>query len=115
MAISFPVSDRLAAAADEWADQRLMEDEEALEVKVEQALLEIEHLVSGATEVTFELEEEGELVRFAPSDDLDAFLAEQSDAAGLPPEKLLALHVDLFASVFLEGDTQRPSNAPPPE
>ncbi|QLG61402.1 hypothetical protein [Halorarum salinum] len=113
MALSFPVSDRLAAAADEWADQRMMEEEEALEVKLEQALLEIEHLVSGATEVTFELEDGGELVRFAPSDDLEAFLASQAGSADLAPERLLALHVDLFASVFLEGDDERPPNAPP--
>lgn len=113
MALTFPVSDRLAEAAGVWADQRMMEDEEALEVKLEQALLEIEHLVSGATDVTFELEDDGERVRFAPSDDLEAFLAEQSDAADLAPERLLALHVDLFASVFLEDDDERPSNAPP--
>lgn len=113
MTLSFPVSDRLADAAAEWADQRLMDDEKALEVKTEQALLEVEHLVSGATEVTFELEDDGDRVRFSPSDDLDAFLTEQAESAGLEPDRLLALHVDLFATVFLEDDEQRPPNAPP--
>ena len=114
MALTFTVGDRLRAGAEQWAEQRMMEHEEALEVKVEQALLEVEHLVSGATDVTFELEE-GERVRFAPSDDLAAFLDEQSEETGLDPARLLGLHVDLFSNVFLEDDGRRPSNAPPTE
>lgn len=115
MAVSFEPSDRLREAAAEWADQRLMEEEDALETKVEQALLEIEHLVSGGTEVTFELEEDGERVRFAPSDELAAFLEGQADESGLEVERLLRLHVDLFANVFLDEDSERPPNAPPTE
>ncbi|MXR39951.1 hypothetical protein GRX01_01060 [Halobaculum sp. WSA2] len=115
MAVSFEPSDRLLEAAGEWADQRMMEDDRALEVKVEQALLEIEHLVSGATEVTFELEDGGERVRFSPSDDLETFLERQSEESGLPVERLLRLHVDLFSNVFLDEDAERPPNAPPTE
>lgn len=115
MAITFEPSERLREAAGEWADQRMMEDEEALEVKVEQALLEIEHLVSGGTQVTFELEDGGNQVRFAPSDDLATFLDRQAEESGLPAERLLRLHVDLFANVFLDEDSERPSNAPPTE
>ena len=115
MTLTFRVSDRLADAAAQWGEQRMMDDEEALEVKVEQALLEIEHLVSGDTEVTFELEDAGETVRFAPSDDLESFLADQAASADVAPERLLALHVDLFASVFLDEDSERPPNAPPTE
>ncbi|SHG73287.1 hypothetical protein [Halobaculum gomorrense] len=115
MAITFEPSDRLVAAAGEWADQRMMDDEEALEVKLEQALLEIEHLVSGGTEVTFEVEDGGERVRFAPSDDLATFLSRQAEESGLSTERLLRLHVDLFANVFLDEDGQRPDNAPPTE
>ncbi|UIO99552.1 hypothetical protein Hbl1158_13645 [Halobaculum sp. CBA1158] len=115
MAVSFEPSDRLREAAGEWADQRMMEDERALEVKVEQALLEIEHLVSGGTEVTFELEDGGERVRFSPSDDLETFLERQAEESGLSVERLLRLHVDLFANVFLDEDAERPPNAPPTE
>ena len=115
MAISFEPSERLREAASEWADQRMMEDEEALEVKVAQALLEIEHLVSGGTQVTFELEDDGQRVRFSPSDDLATFLERQAEESGLPAERLLRLHVDLFANVFLDEDSERPSNAPPTE
>lgn len=112
MALTFTVGERMRAGAAEWADQRMMDDEEALETKVEQALLEVEHLVSGGTDVTFELEE-GERVRFSPSDDLARFLDEQSDETGIDPARLLKLHVELFSNVFLGGDDQRPGNAPP--
>lgn len=114
MTLSFTVGDRLRAGADQWAEQRMMDEEDALEVKVEQALLEVEHLVSGATEVTFDVED-GERVRFAPSDDLAAFLDEQSEETGIDPARLLRLHVDLFSNVFLDEDARRPSNAAPPE
>lgn len=115
MAISFEPSERLREAASAWADQRMMEDEEALEVKVEQALLEIEHLVSGDTAVTFEIEDDGERVRFSPSEELATFLDGQAAESGLEAERLLRLHVDLFANVFLDEDSQRPPNAPPTE
>lgn len=109
--LSFAVSDRFRAAADEWAEQRLMESDEALDVKVEQALLEIEHLVSGATEVAFDLNDG--VVRFEPSDDLAVLLDEQADATGLARDEILALHADLFARVFLDEASTRPPNAPP--
>ena len=88
-----------------------MEPEDALAVKVEQALLEIEHLVSGATEVEFAVD--GRTVRHDPSDDLAAFLDRQAEETGLDPDEVLKLHADLFARVFLEQDVSRPSNAPP--
>ena len=115
MAVTFEPSDRLRAAASEWADQRMMDEADALETKVEQALLEIEHLVSGGTQVTFEVEDGGERVRFAPSDELATFLDGQAAESGLAVERLLRLHVDLFANVFLDEDSQRPDNAPPTE
>lgn len=111
LTLSFTVSERFLAAADEWADARLMDADEALEVKAEQALLEIEHLVSGATEVEFAVE--NTTVHHEPSDDLVAFLAAQTEETGVTEERLLALHVDLFARAFLDEDT-RPPNAPPP-
>lgn len=115
MAITFEPSERLHEAAGEWADQRMMAEEEALEVKVEQALLEVEHLVSGGTEVIFEVEDGGDRVRFSPSDDLATFLEGQAEESGLTTERLLRLHVDLFATVFLDEDSERPPNAPPTE
>lgn len=111
LTLTFEVDDRFVDAADEWGDARLMKPEDALRVKVEQALLEIEHLVSGATEVEFEVD--GRTVRHAPSDDLVAFLDRQADETGLDTSAVLKLHVDLFARVFLDGDTSRPPNAPP--
>lgn len=109
--LSFTVGGRFREAAAEWGNARMMDEEEALEAKAEQALLEIEHLVSGATEVEFEVD--GETVTHHPSDDLTAFLEAQSEATGLDPDRLLKLHVDLFARVFHDDDVQRPPNAPP--
>lgn len=111
MTLSFDVGDRFIAAAEQWGEQRLMDPEEALEEKVEQALLEIEHLVSGATEVEFAVD--GTTVRHEPSEELSAFLDSQSDWSGLDPETALRLHVDLFARVFLDSGQGRPPNAPP--
>jgi hypothetical protein len=84
----------------EWGDSRLMDEEEAIETKAEQALLEIEHLVSGASSVEFAVE--GDVIRHEPSEELEGLLERQSDESGLEPEELLRLHVDLFARVFLE-------------
>lgn len=89
----------------------MMETEDALAEKVEQALLEVEHLVSGAYEVTFEVE--GRTVTYEPTDDLATFLEAQAAATGLEESTVLKLHVDLFATVFLESDEERPPNAPP--
>lgn len=119
MTLQFTVGDRFLDAAREWGDSRLMDAEEALEAKAEQALLEIEHLVSGAHEVSFAVDlddETGEAtIAHEPSDELSAFLAAQSEESGLDEATLLKLHVDLFAQVFLEEDTKRPPNAPPEE
>lgn len=108
--ISFEVSDRLSEAAEEWAEARLEGHDEALETKVEQALLEVEHLVSGAYEVDFDVD--GRTVHHEPTDALAAFLEQQATEKGLDESDVLALHVDLFARVFLD-DEERPSNAPP--
>lgn len=110
MTLAFTVSDRFRDAAVEWGDSRLMDEEEALEAKAEQALLEIEHLVSGAAEVEFTVD--GDVVRHEPSDELAAFLERQADEAGIEPGELLGLHVDLFARVFLEDDQSTPGRHP---
>ena len=101
-ALTVPVSDRFREAATEWGDSRLMDEEDALETKAEQALLEIEHLVSDATEVEFAVEDGR--IRHRPSDELEAFLEDQADEFGLEPAEVLAMHVDLFARVFLEDE-----------
>ncbi|WP_336134137.1 hypothetical protein [Natronomonas amylolytica] len=108
--ITFEVSDRLAAAAEEWGEARLEDEAEALETKVEQALLEVEHLVSGAHEVDFEVDDR--TVHHDPTDALANFLEQQATAKGIDESEVLALYVDLFARVFLD-DEERPSNAPP--
>lgn len=116
MTLRFTVGERFLDAAEEWGDARMMDTEEALETKAEQALLEIEHLVSGAHEVSFavDLQDEDEAtIAHEPSDELSSFLAAQSEESGLDETTLLKLHVDLFARVFLGGDTERPPNAPP--
>lgn len=87
-----------------------MDDEAALETKAEQALLEIEHLVSGAHEVEFEVD--GRTVRHEPSDELETYLQRQAETHGLSEATVLELYVDLFARVFLD-DAERPPNAPP--
>jgi hypothetical protein len=111
LTLSFTVSDRFVEAAEEWADARMMEFEGAMETKAEQALLEIEHLVSGATNVEFDVD--GETIHHHPSDDLRAFLDRQAEESDVDPATLLKLHVDLFARTFLDDDMTRPPNAPP--
>lgn len=111
MTLSFEVGDRFIAAADEWADARMVDREEALSTKAEQALLEVENLVSGAHEVEFEVD--GRTVRHEPSEDLRALLDEQAASTGLDPATLLKLHVDVYANAFLDSDEERPPNAPP--
>lgn len=106
--IEVPLSDRFRQAADQWAEERVMTEEAALEAKAEQALLEIEHLATGADEVDFELDDDGEFVRYEPSGDLLAFLDAQAEATGVDRETVVRLHVDLFAGAFLESDTVAP-------
>ena len=91
----------------EWGDSRLMEEEEAIETKAEQALLEIEHLVSGATDVEFTVE--GDVIHYEPSEEVEQFLERQAAESGLEPEEVLGLHVDLLARVFLEDDKTDPT------
>ncbi len=102
MTLSITVSDRFREAAADWADDRLVDEEAAIETKAEQALLEIEHLVAGAESVSFEVD--GETVHHDPSQRLEAFLQRQAAAYGLDPEDVLALHVDLFARAFLDDE-----------
>ncbi|NEU56990.1 hypothetical protein [Halorussus sp. MSC15.2] len=111
MTVEFTVGDRFVEAAEEWGDNRMMDREDAVETKAEQALLEVEHLVSGATDVSFDVE--GRTVRHEASDELAALLAEQSAETGLDESELLRLHVDLFSGAFREDDAVRPPNAPP--
>ncbi|GAA0277167.1 hypothetical protein [Halobacterium noricense] len=113
--MQFEASDRLVAAADEWADKRMSDREDALETKVEQALLEVEHLVSGEQDVEFDVDER--TVTYEPTDALAAFLDQQAESVGVDPADVLAMHADLFATVFLDNYDQeeRPPNAPPTE
>jgi len=110
LTLSFEPGDRFMAAVDEWGDERMTDAESAMETKAEQALLEVEHLVSGADEVEFEVE--GTTVRHHPTDDLREFLDDQAAETGLDPEQVLKLHVDLYARVFLDGDTAGPPGGP---
>jgi len=108
--IEVPISERFRRGADQWAEERVMTEEAALEAKAEQALLEIEHLATGAQEVDFELDEEGEIIRYVPSGELRAFLDAQAEASGVDRETVLRLHVDLFAGAFLDSDTVTPES-----
>lgn len=105
------MGDRFVAAAKEWGDNRMMNHDEAIETKAEQSLLEVEHLVSGATSVEFEVE--GRTVHHEPSDELAELLAEQADETDLSESRLLKLYVDLFSGAFRDDDAVRPPNAPP--
>lgn len=108
MIVRVELTDRFHEAAAQWADERVMTEAAALESKAEQAVLEIEHLVTGAHEVEFSIED-GVLV-YEPSEDLAAFLDEQAETAGIDPETVLALHVDLFAGAFLSDDSTGPDD-----
>lgn len=106
-----PVSDRIREAADEWSETRLAEGERALETKVEQALLEVEHLASGATDVAFELSD-GDVV-YEPSPELGRLLDEQAAAADVSPATVLGFHLDLCARVYLDDEEGSPDAHPP--
>jgi hypothetical protein len=110
MALTVSVGDRLADAADEWADQRMLDEEDALEQKLEQALLEVEHLASGTTELEFELD--GRTLHYAPSDELEELLDEQAERIGSDPAAVLELHLELFARTFLPDDSVQPGAGP---
>lgn len=102
------LSERFYEAAEQWADERVMTDEAALDAKAEQALLEIEHLVANEQQVDYELDG-GELL-YEPTDKLYAFLSEQADDAGIDPERVLSMYVDLFAGAFLSDDSVTPED-----
>ncbi|QKY19025.1 hypothetical protein B4589_001045 [Halolamina sp. CBA1230] len=110
MALQVSIGDRLADAASEWGDQRMLDDDEALEQKLEQALLEVEHLASGTTEIEFELEER--TLHYAPSDELAELLEEQAERVDADPAAVLELHLELFARTFLPDDSVQPGAGP---
>ncbi|EMA32964.1 hypothetical protein [Haloarcula japonica] len=112
MTLTFEVSDRLYEAAQEWADRRLEEIDEAMETKVEQALLEIEHLVSQSHDVAFEVD--GREIRYDPTAELAALLRRQAEESGLDESTVLKMHVDLYANTFLDEvtDEQKPPGTP---
>ncbi len=103
MALSVSIGDRLVDAAAEWAETRMQEPDAALEQKLEQALLEVEHLASGSTEVAFELDEE--TLEYEPSEELSALLNEQAERVDSEPATVLELHLELFARTFLPDDS----------
>ena len=111
MALEVRVGDRLADAAAEWADTRMQEPEAALEQKLEQALLEVEHLASGDTELQFELED-ADTLRYEPSDELRELLTQQAERVGSDPATVLELHLELFARTFLPEDAVQPGAGP---
>lgn len=113
MSLTFDVDERFAKAAEDWAERQMMDEAEALEIKAEQSLLEIEHLVSESHEVEFEVD--GHTITHYPTADLSRFLESRAEETGLSESALLKLYVDLFARAFLEDDTERPPNAAPPD
>lgn len=113
MSITFEVDERFAQAADDWAERQLMDESEALEIKAEQALLEIEHLISESHEVEFDVD--GYTITHYPTADLSDFLSRKAEETGLDESTIMKLYVDLFARAFLDDDMERPPNAPPPD
>lgn len=113
MTLRFEVSDRFLEAVDQWADRRMMDREEALATKAEQALLEVEHLVSGSHDVEFEVD--GREISYEPTEELSVFLDRWASETGLEESAVLAMHVDLFADAFLDEvtDGDRQPNVPP--
>lgn len=110
MTLTVSIGDRLRDAAAEWAETRMQEPDEALEQKLEQALLEVEHLASGTTELQFELTD-GTL-HYEPSEALRELLEQQSETVGSDPAAVLQLHLELFARTFLPDDSVQPGAGP---
>ena len=104
MHLEVRIGDRLADAAEEWAETRMQEPKRALEQKLEQALLEVEHLAAGTTELEFTIEN-GETLVYDPSDELADLLEAQAARVGIEPEAVLELHLELFARTFLPEDS----------
>lgn len=111
MSLEVEIGDRLADAAAEWAETRMQDPDEALEQKLEQALLEVEHLASGNTELEFDLEDGDRLV-YEPSEELQELLEQQADRVGSDPATVLGLHLELFARTFLPEDSIQPGAGP---
>lgn len=113
MTLTFEVSDEFYGAAEEWAHRRMQDTEQALETKVEQSLLEIEHLISESHDVEFEVD--GRRISYDPTPELSSFLSRQAEGTALEASDVLKMHVDLFANAFLDEikDDQRPADAPP--
>ncbi|QDX41401.1 hypothetical protein [Salarchaeum sp. JOR-1] len=110
MTVTFEASDRLVEGAEEWGNQRMMDTEDALESKVEQALLEIENLLANEFDVDFTVD--GTTVHYEPVPDVASFLEAQADEHDVSVAEILRIHVDLYARVFLHDDEERPPNAP---
>lgn len=110
MTLSVNIGDRLVDAAAEWAETRMQETDEALEQKLEQALLEVEHLASGTTEIAFELEDE--TLHYEPSEALSELLAAQAERVDSDPATVLELHLELFARTFLPDDSIQGGSGP---
>jgi len=115
LTLTFEVDDRFYQAAEEWADRRMQDTEEALETKVEQSLMEIEHLIAELRAVELEFEVDGRQISYEPTPELSDFLARQAADTSLDESDVLKMHVDLFANAFLDEikDDQRPADAPP--
>ncbi|WP_299333488.1 hypothetical protein [Haloplanus sp.] len=113
LTLTIDLTERFVDAADDWAEARLEDRETALETKAEQALLEIEYLVSGRTEADFEVDAETDELNYTPSDAVATLLSEQAADTGLDEATVLRLHVDLFSDAFSDDDDDRPPNAPP--
>jgi hypothetical protein len=113
--VTFEVDDRFYGAAEEWADRRMQDTEEALATKTEQSLMEIEHLISETHAVELDFEVDGREVSYDPTPELSEFLARQAAGTDLEEGDVLKMHVDLFANAFLDEikDDQRPADAPP--
>lgn len=103
MALEVSIGERLADAAAEWGESRMQEPDKALEQKLEQALLEVEHLASGTTEIEFELS--NHTLHYEPSEALRELLYEQADRIDSDPATVLELHLELFARTFLPDDS----------
>ncbi len=113
--LTFDVGDRLYKAAEEWGDRRLEDIDVALETKVEQALLEVEHLVSQSHEVEFELD--NRTVSYEPTEELAGLLTRKAREMNVEENAVLKAYVDLYANAFLEevSKESRPPDTPSTE
>lgn len=101
--LTFEVSDRVYEAAEEWGERRLEDIDEALSTKVEQSLVEIEHLVSGTHDVEFDVD--GRTISYEPTGELSELLSRQAERLDVDRSDVLRSYVDLYANAFLEEAT----------